>query len=133
MSTPIPRPAPVMNHTFFSDMTHSQTRFARRRETLSIRLMPVPPWTRLRGTGAGMEEYDVNEETHNPTVPIGFDIAWSVFMLLWIVLTVTAVVSIVRSDADPVAKIGWSALSVILPIVGPAAWFFASRRRQNAL
>ncbi len=80
-----------------------------------------------------MEEYDVNEETHNPTVPIGFDIAWSVFMLLWIVLTVTAVVSIVRSDADPVAKIGWSALSVILPIVGPAAWFFASRRRQNAL
>ena len=80
-----------------------------------------------------MEEYDVNEETHNPTVPIGFDIAWSVLMILWIILTVAAVVSVVRSDADPVAKIGWSALAVILPIVGPAAWFFASRRRQHAL
>lgn len=80
-----------------------------------------------------MEEFDVNEETHNPTVPIGFDITWSVFMILWIILTAAAVVSIVRSDADRVAKIGWSALSVILPVVGPAAWFFASRRRQNAL
>ncbi|WP_175393625.1 PLD nuclease N-terminal domain-containing protein [Rhodococcus globerulus] len=75
----------------------------------------------------------MNEETHNPTVPIGFDIAWSVFMILWIVLTAAALVSIVRSDADRIAKIGWSAFAVILPIVGPAAWFFASRRRQNAL
>ncbi|MGG7101512.1 PLD nuclease N-terminal domain-containing protein [Rhodococcus sp. 24CO] len=75
----------------------------------------------------------MDNEVSQPMVPIGYDIAWSVFMILWIVLTAAALVSIVRSDADPIAKIGWSAFAVILPIVGPAAWFFASRRRQNAL
>ncbi|TSD46067.1 PLDc_N domain-containing protein [Rhodococcus sp. KBS0724] len=80
-----------------------------------------------------MEDSNVDNEVSQPMVPIGFDIAWSVMMILWIVLTVAAVVSIVRSDADPVAKIGWSALAVILPILGPAAWFLASRLRQNAL
>ncbi|MFE4502784.1 PLD nuclease N-terminal domain-containing protein [Rhodococcus sp. NPDC056743] len=80
-----------------------------------------------------MEDSNVDNEVSQPMVPIGFDIAWSAFMILWIVLTVAAVVSIVRSDADPVAKIGWSALAVILPILGAAAWFFASRLRQSSL
>lgn len=68
----------------------------------------------------------------NPTIPLGYDIAWSTFAIVALVLTVTAVVSVVRSDVETAAKVGWSILAVILPVLGALAWFFANRRRRSA-
>ncbi|MGC0364963.1 hypothetical protein ABH922_002947 [Rhodococcus sp. 27YEA15] len=48
-------------------------------------------------------------------------------------LTTAAVVSIPRADMDGAAKVGWSAISVLVPVVGPAVWFFAHRRRRRAM
>lgn len=47
----------------------------------------------------------MDEGSHTPTVPIGLDIAWFAFMILWIILTVVACVSIARSDVDRVGKL----------------------------
>ncbi|MFD1813767.1 PLD nuclease N-terminal domain-containing protein [Rhodococcus gannanensis] len=67
-----------------------------------------------------------------PTVPIGVDIALAAMVVAWAILTVTAVVSVLRADHDRWGgKFWWSALVVALPILGALAWFaFGARRRE---
>lgn len=65
------------------------------------------------------------------TVPVGYDIAWSAMLLLWIALTVSGLVSIVRSDLDLAGKAGWCAVVLLIPVLGAAVWFFLQRRRTR--
>lgn len=43
-------------------------------------------------------------------------------------LAVGAMVSILRSDRQPVVKVGWSLAVLALPILGPLAWLVAASR-----
>ncbi|MFE3290235.1 PLD nuclease N-terminal domain-containing protein [Rhodococcus sp. NPDC059234] len=61
---------------------------------------------------------------HNPTVPLSFDIQATLIMLAYALLTVAALVSIFRTRHDGAgSKFWWSALVIVLPLIGPAAWF----------
>lgn len=68
---------------------------------------------------------------HNPTVPAEYDIAWSAIVLLWIALTVSAVVSIVRSDLRIAEKVGWCAVALLIPVLGAVIWLYLQRRRAG--
>ncbi|WP_280763329.1 PLD nuclease N-terminal domain-containing protein [Prescottella agglutinans] len=61
---------------------------------------------------------------HNPTLPLSFDIRATLIMLTYVVLTVAALISIFRIRHDRAgSKFLWSALVIVLPLIGPAAWF----------
>lgn len=61
---------------------------------------------------------------HNPTVPLSFDIQATLIMLAYALLTIAALVSIFRTRHDRVgSNLWWSALIIVLPLIGPAAWF----------
>ncbi|NMM91212.1 hypothetical protein B2J88_44090 [Rhodococcus sp. SRB_17] len=69
------------------------------------------------------------DDNTNPTVPIGYDIAWGISAILWFALTATALLSVLRSTTHPwESKIGWCAIIALLPIVGATAWFFLGNR-----
>lgn len=71
---------------------------------------------------------------HNPTLPLSFDIQATLIMLAHALLTAAALVSIFRTRHDRSgSKFWWSALVIVLPLVGAAAWFLLgapSLRRQ---
>lgn len=69
---------------------------------------------------------------NNPLVPVWYDIVWSGVVLLTVVLAVAALVSLIRSDLDPVTKAGWAAIVILLPVIGAAVWFILQRRRVDA-
>lgn len=48
--------------------------------------------------------------------------------LIILVLDIYAIVQIVGSSASTGAKIGWSALVILLPVVGLLIWMFAGPR-----
>lgn len=61
---------------------------------------------------------------HNPTVPLSFDIQATLIMLAYVLLTIAALVSMFRTHHDRVgSKFWWSALIIVLPLIGPAVWF----------
>jgi ABC-type uncharacterized transport system permease subunit len=61
---------------------------------------------------------------HNPTVPLSFDIQVALIMLTYAMLTIAALISILRTRHDRAgSKFWWSALVIVLPLIGPAAWF----------
>ncbi|WP_137723322.1 PLDc N-terminal domain-containing protein [Prescottella subtropica] len=61
---------------------------------------------------------------HTATLPLSFDIRVTVIVLVYVGLIVAALVSIFRTRHDRVgSKFWWSALVVVLPVIGPAAWF----------
>lgn len=64
-------------------------------------------------------------------VPVGYDIAWSAMLLLWIALTVSGLVSVVRSDLDFVGKVGWYGVVLLIPVIGAAVWLLLQRRRAR--
>ena len=48
--------------------------------------------------------------------------------LIILVLDIWAIVSIIGSRASTGAKVGWTLLVLVLPIVGFVIWFFAGPR-----
>ncbi|MBM4471187.1 PLDc N-terminal domain-containing protein [Prescottella equi] len=61
---------------------------------------------------------------HNPTVPLSFDIRTTLIVFAYVALTITALVSIFRITHDRAgSKFWWSALTIVLPFIGAAAWF----------
>jgi hypothetical protein len=69
-------------------------------------------------------------EDGSPLIPTGYDVAWSLSLLLLIALTVAALVSLTRSANRLTVSQGllWAALVVLLPVIGPVAWLSAGRR-----
>ena len=52
------------------------------------------------------------------------------FGLIILALDIWAVISIIGSNSTTVAKILWTLLVIVLPILGFLIWFFAGPRRQ---
>lgn len=75
--------------------------------------------------------------SENLTVPIGADITWTMMMLGYLLLAIAALVSIFRTPHDRAAsKFWWSALVIVMPVVGAAGWILfgapSLRRRAQA-
>ena len=61
---------------------------------------------------------------HNPTLPLSFDVQATLVVLAYIVLAIAALVSIFRITHDRTgSRFWWSALTIVLPFIGAAAWF----------
>lgn len=66
----------------------------------------------------------------SPLLPTAYDLLWSLVLLCYLALVVGALVSLGRSGRGlgPGMTLVWAALILLLPLLGPAAWFFAGRR-----
>lgn len=62
-----------------------------------------------------------------PLIPSAYDIAWSGFVVVAIVLVVWSMVSICRSDFDPRARLVWALIALFLPVLGSLPWFYYRR------
>lgn len=61
---------------------------------------------------------------HNPTLPLSFDIRTTLIVLAYVALAIAALASIFRFRHDRAgAKFWWSAITIVLPFIGAAAWF----------
>jgi uncharacterized membrane-anchored protein len=69
-------------------------------------------------------------DEHNPLIPAGYDVAWSITTVLVIALTIVALVAQARSAKrlTPWQGLLWSALIVLVPVLGPIAWLSVGRR-----
>ncbi|MGB7234854.1 MAG: PLD nuclease N-terminal domain-containing protein [Rhodococcus sp. (in: high G+C Gram-positive bacteria)] len=68
----------------------------------------------------------------NPTLPLAFDVAWTALVVIWIVLSAVAVVSIVRTRHDRSgAKLWWCLFVLAVPVIGSLVWFWPGRARTE--
>lgn len=74
----------------------------------------------------------------NPLLPSGYDIAWTITLVLSLVLVVGSIVTLVRAR-DRVSSLElmiWTAAIVAIPLFGALAWLVVglpvSRRRARA-
>ncbi len=69
----------------------------------------------------------------NPTVPLWADITFTVFVLAWIFITISALVAIVRTDFDRSGgKVWWSALVIAVPVLGALVWLLFGRPPRDS-
>ncbi|WP_430331494.1 PLDc N-terminal domain-containing protein [Rhodococcus sp. ACT016] len=63
-------------------------------------------------------------EEHDVLLPLSFDIQATLIMLAYPSLVIAALISIFRVPHDRAgSKFWWSALVIVLPLIGAAAWF----------
>ncbi|WP_372487851.1 PLDc N-terminal domain-containing protein [Rathayibacter festucae] len=56
-------------------------------------------------------------------VPAYYDAAWVVFSILSAALLIVSIVTLVRTKSlSNAARVGWTAVVVLLPVLGSAAW-----------
>ncbi|NHI15975.1 PLDc N-terminal domain-containing protein [Microbacterium excoecariae] len=69
-------------------------------------------------------------DDHNPLVPAGYDIAWSVIVAAVIALTVIALIGLARSAKHLTALQAWiwTLLVLLVPVLGAVAWLAVGRR-----
>lgn len=61
----------------------------------------------------------------------GFDVMWAVFVVAAAVLLIAALVSISRNqELSSDARAPWVIAAVLLPVLGPVAWFMARPRKR---
>lgn len=73
-------------------------------------------------------------DEHNPLLPAGYDIAWSVITALVIGLTVVALILLARSAKrlTPFRGMLWTLIVLLIPVLGPIAWLTIGRRANAA-
>lgn len=69
-------------------------------------------------------------DEHNPLIPAGYDIVWSVVAALVIALAVVALVTLARSARRLTATqvLIWRVIVLLVPLVGSVAWLAIGRR-----
>lgn len=68
----------------------------------------------------------------NPTLPVAFDVAWMIVVLLWVVSTGIAVLSIMRARHSRWgARAWWCVFAVAVPFTGSLAWFWQHRTERR--
>ena len=73
-------------------------------------------------------------DEHNPLIPAGYDVAWSVITVLVIALTIVALISLARA-ANHLSRrqaLGWAAFTLLVPVLGPITWLTVGRRTVDA-
>ncbi|MCZ4517104.1 PLDc N-terminal domain-containing protein [Rhodococcus ruber] len=69
----------------------------------------------------------------NPTVPLGFDLAWMAAIVVWLLLVGVAWVSILRtSHRRRGAAFWWCLLVVLMPFTGALIWFLARPKTSGS-
>lgn len=70
----------------------------------------------------------------NPLIPAGYDVLWTVVMLVLAVAVIATLVSIARtaSRMSPLMTFGWVLVVILAPFLGVLAWFAAGRRAVAA-
>ena len=64
----------------------------------------------------------------NPLVPAWYDLVWSGIAFALLALTVCAFVSFFRTPLDSrLQALGWALFILLVPVVGPVAWFALGR------
>lgn len=61
-------------------------------------------------------------------VPALYDWLWSSLALAALVMAAVAVVQIARSTVSPTGQLIWALAVLLLPVVGPLAWFLGRPR-----
>jgi uncharacterized membrane protein YhaH (DUF805 family) len=66
----------------------------------------------------------------NPIIPVGYDIAWTMFSVLVIALAVVALVSMARTAKRLTSAHAmiWTLVTIFVPVVGPLARLSIGRR-----
>ncbi|WP_194384558.1 PLDc N-terminal domain-containing protein [Microbacterium luteum] len=69
-------------------------------------------------------------DEHNPLIPVGYDIVWSIVTVLVIALTVVALVTLARSARrlTTAQALIWNLVVLLVPLLGPVAWLTIGRR-----
>lgn len=67
---------------------------------------------------------------HNPLIPAGYDIAWSVIAAAVIALTVIALIVLARwaKQLTAVQALIWTLVVLFVPVLGAVAWLAVGRR-----
>jgi hypothetical protein len=69
-------------------------------------------------------------------VPTYYDVAWIVFSILSVALPIVSIVTLITTKTlTNAARVGWTVVVVLLPILGSVAWLitlWASRRFRVA-
>lgn len=69
----------------------------------------------------------------NPLLPTIYDVVWFGIAVSGLVLTVWAMVSILRSGFDPRARLVWAIIVLLLPVIGPVLWLCYRRLPRGAV
>lgn len=70
----------------------------------------------------------------NPLVPSAWEGMWSLLVLFWLVLTIVALVALVRARVLSRAEsLLWALLIVVVPVLGAVGWLVANRRFRHAM
>lgn len=72
------------------------------------------------------------DESHNPLLPTAYDIVWSGMWIAAVLLMVLALVSLTRHAKRLTGwqALGWTLLTIFVPLVGPLTWLFIGRRAR---
>lgn len=63
-------------------------------------------------------------ETVNPLLPTSYDVMWTVVMVAVLVLSIAALVQVLRSKAlSGIAALVWVLVILALPVLGSIGWF----------
>lgn len=68
--------------------------------------------------------------TSNPLLPAGYDIAWSIVVVLVFALAIVALISLARSAKrlTGAQALLWTLIVLLIPVLGPLAWLVIGRR-----
>ena len=66
--------------------------------------------------------------TENPVWPAAYDGLWNTLIFTVSASMLLALVDVMRT-ATPLRAVGWVALIVLVPLLGPVIWFVYGRRR----
>ncbi|WP_217183743.1 PLDc N-terminal domain-containing protein [Streptomyces sp. AC495_CC817] len=69
----------------------------------------------------------------NPLVPTAYDVVWSIAAFAVLAFTAVAVVSLILDrGATGLRFLLWFAVVLMVPVLGPTAWFWYGRRAVQA-
>ncbi|MDZ8172476.1 PLDc N-terminal domain-containing protein [Microbacterium xanthum] len=69
-------------------------------------------------------------DEHNPLIPAGYDLVWSIVVVLVIALTIVALVTLARSARRLAATqaLVWTVVVLLVRLIGSVAWLTVGRR-----
>lgn len=72
-------------------------------------------------------------DEHNPLIPAGYDIAWSVVAAAVVALAIVALISLARSSErlTSAQALIWVLVVLFVPVLGSIAWIAVGRRTAS--
>jgi hypothetical protein len=73
-------------------------------------------------------------DEHNPLIPVGYDVVWSLITVVVIALAIVALITLARAAKHLSGRqaLGWTAFALLVPVLGPIAWLAVGRRTVGA-